>query len=262
MPNNQTFISYCRTDSEEFAIKLANDLRIKGANVWIDKLNIKPGSRWDTEIEKAMYEAECFMVILSPKATSSYNLLDEISYAIDEGKRLIPIISVPCSIPYRLRRFQHIDFSKDYDKGVSDLLSVLELNAKTKQEDSNNLASVKIPTAEKDGSKVLKYAIGIETMGGVFTEIIPAESILPQYFSETFSTATDNQPGVQIHILYGTESLVVKNHSLGVFNLEGISPAPRGVPQIKVNFDIDKNGVLTVTAMDLKTKKHQSVTIT
>merc|ERR1712146_447541 len=94
------------------------------------------------------------------------------------------------------------------------------------------------------------------------TKITPRNTIIPTKKSETFSTAVDNQPNVEIHVLQGERELAKDNKSLGTFGLDGILPAPRGTPQIEVSFDIDANGILSVTAKDKGTNKEQSITIT
>jgi molecular chaperone DnaK len=98
-------------------------------------------------------------------------------------------------------------------------------------------------------------------MGGVMTTMIAANTTIPTKKTEIYSTASDNQPGVQIHVLQGERPMAAQNKSLGVFNLDGIPPAPRGVPQIEVTFDIDANGILHVTAKDKGTGKEQKITI-
>jgi molecular chaperone DnaK len=103
--------------------------------------------------------------------------------------------------------------------------------------------------------------LGIETMGGVMTTMISANTTIPSKKSEIYSTASDNQPGVQIHVLQGDRPMAGQNKSLGIFNLDGIPPAPRGVPQIEVTFDIDANGILNVSAKDKGTGKEQKIRI-
>ena len=108
---------------------------------------------------------------------------------------------------------------------------------------------------------VTPLSLGIETMGGVFTKLIDANTTIPTRKSETFSTASDNQPSVELHVLQGERAMARDNRSLGKFNLDGIMSAPRGVPQIEVTFDIDANGILSVSAKDKATGKENRIRI-
>mgnify|MGYP002515328240 FL=1 len=108
---------------------------------------------------------------------------------------------------------------------------------------------------------VTPLSLGIETLGGVMTKLIEANTTIPTRKSEVFSTAADNQPSVEIHVLQGERSMAKDNKEIGVFHLDGIAPAPRGIPQIEVTFDIDANGILNVSAKDKATGKEQNIRI-
>ena len=109
---------------------------------------------------------------------------------------------------------------------------------------------------------VTPLSLGIETLGGVFTKLIDRNTTIPTRKSEIFSTAADSQTSVEIKVHQGERSMAADNRLLGVFQLVGIPPAPRGVPQIEVTFDIDANGILNVSAKDKATSKQQQITIT
>ena len=109
---------------------------------------------------------------------------------------------------------------------------------------------------------VTPLSLGVETLGGVMTVLIPRNTTIPTRKSETFSTAADNQTSVEIHVLQGERQMARDNRTLGKFHLMGIPPAPRGMPQVEVTFDIDANGILNVSAKDHATNKEQKITIT
>jgi len=126
------FFSYARADAE-FALKLAKSLRSAGANLWIDQLDIQAGDHWDRAVEQALMNAESILVILSPTAVDSKNVMDEVSFALDKNKRIVPVLYQACTIPFRLRRLQHVDFTADFSQGLERLLGDLGLKRSSEE---------------------------------------------------------------------------------------------------------------------------------
>jgi len=118
------FFSYSREDSE-FVLRLAGDLKASGANVWLDQMDIVPGQRWDEAVERALADCPRMLVVLSPAAVHSTNVMDEVSFALQEGKTVVPILYRDCAIPFRLRRVQYIDLRFDYSHGLAELRKTL-----------------------------------------------------------------------------------------------------------------------------------------
>jgi uncharacterized RDD family membrane protein YckC len=118
------FFSYARDDAQ-FALQLAKDLKARGFPVWLDQLDIRPGQRWDKAVEDALASCPRMLVILSPSSVASTNVMDEVSFALEEQKTLIPVLHRDCKIPFRLRRVQYADFRGGYDTGLRDLLRVM-----------------------------------------------------------------------------------------------------------------------------------------
>ena len=120
----KTFISYARKDGD-FARRLAHDLRAANVDLWMDKLDIRPGDTWDRAVEEALQECTGLLVVLSPDAVASRSVMDEVSYALEENRRVIPVIYKECKLPFRLRRVQYTDLTSDYDLGLSALIRAL-----------------------------------------------------------------------------------------------------------------------------------------
>ena len=119
------FVSYARED-REFVLRLAkDDLKAKGAKIWMDRLDIRLGQRWDTEVETAVEQCGCMVVVLSPAAVASEKVKNEFMVALDEGKVVIPALIRECRVPLQLRRLQYADFRADYDIGLTDLAASL-----------------------------------------------------------------------------------------------------------------------------------------
>jgi TIR domain len=122
---HRIFVSYARSDAD-FVLRVAGALRGDGRHVWVDQLDIPKGARWDTEVEKALQACSCLLVVLSAASVKSQNVLDEVSYAIGEGRSVLPILLQPCSIPFRLKRLQYIDFTTDFGAGFTQLVAALD----------------------------------------------------------------------------------------------------------------------------------------
>jgi hypothetical protein len=123
-PTSAAFFSYSRQDSE-FAQKLAQDLRSSGASVWLDQLDIRPGQRWDRTVQDAVTSCPRMLVVLSPSSVDSENVMDEVSFALERKKTVIPVLYRDCDIPFRLGRVQYIDFRTDYDRALKELVETL-----------------------------------------------------------------------------------------------------------------------------------------
>ncbi len=121
------FFSYSRKDND-FVLKLAHDLRKAGVNIWMDQLDIPVGERWDRAVEKALKESLGLIVVFSPDAVDSENVMDEVYYALGEDKNILPVLCRTCEIPFRLKRLQYIDFRGGYENGLERLLESLGVN--------------------------------------------------------------------------------------------------------------------------------------
>jgi tetratricopeptide (TPR) repeat protein len=129
------FFSYCRQDSD-FAIRLAGDLKAAGAGVWLDQLDIAPGQRWDHAVEDALTSSPRMLVILSPASVDSTNVMDEVSFALEEKKTVIPVMHKDCVVPFRLRRLQYVDFRQDYARGLKELVKTLFFEQKVEHSET------------------------------------------------------------------------------------------------------------------------------
>jgi TIR domain len=218
-----TFISYSRADSG-FATKLATDLRKAGINIWFDQFDIPAGSRWDNEIQKALQSAATVLVILSPSSAASNNVLDEVDYAIDHNKRLIPVMLAECTVPIRLGRFQYVDFIDDYDKGFNRL--VQELGEKRKPEDYHSPKSYIPPEKSFLPSKRKSTAIWL-LIAGIILLIAIVFAVKPwatdRQEQETSQTQGIERPDQQkasstqtLSVTYSPSKIVAPEYSLQV----------------------------------------------
>ena len=157
MSTSKIFFSYSRLDSA-FALQLAKDIRASGVDIWIDQLDIAAGNHWDAAVEKALTTSACVLVIMTPSSTSSTNVMDEVSFALESGKKIIPVMLEDCLPPFRLRRLQRIDFTKDYKAGFAQLLVAIdapipETQVKNAVTEGTQEAQPAVPGANKKGKE-------------------------------------------------------------------------------------------------------------
>ena len=223
MDGSFTFISYSRADSG-FATKLATDLRKAGITIWFDQFDIPAGTRWDNEIQKALQSAATVLVILSPSSAASNNVLDEVDYAIDYNKRLIPVMLTECTVPIRLGRFQYVDFIDDYDKGFNRLIQ--ELGEKRKPGDYHSPKSYITPEKSFLPSKRKSTAIWL-IIAGIILLIVIVFAVKPWTTDiqeqETSQTQDIERPDEQkasstqtLSVTYSPSKIVAPEYSLQV----------------------------------------------
>ncbi|MGI9535408.1 MAG: toll/interleukin-1 receptor domain-containing protein [Thermodesulfobacteriota bacterium] len=150
------FFSYSRSDAE-FAQKLAKDLQAEGYSIWIDQISVEPGTRWDSEVEKALESSDVFLVVLSPDAVSSENVMDEFAFALEENKKIVPVLHRDCKIPLRLRRLHYIDFTGDYVAGLAQLKKSLRSENGLEDMEQEFISSSK--KGLQNQSRSLKYIL-------------------------------------------------------------------------------------------------------
>ncbi|RLD29123.1 MAG: hypothetical protein DRI70_02710, partial [Bacteroidetes bacterium] len=152
MSANHVFFSYSRDDSE-FVLDLAKKLRAAGRNVWLDQVDIETGERWDRSIEEALEKADVLLVVLSKTSVDSNNVMDEVSFALEEGKRILPVLYEDCDIPFRLRRLQFADFTTDVDSGMETLFKALDMDNHSTDKVETPSTTAKVATPVKAESK-------------------------------------------------------------------------------------------------------------
>ena len=157
----KVFFSYSRADAE-FVLKLATDLRSAGVDLWIDQLDIPAGAQWDRAVEDALEACSCLVIVLSPTSVDSQNVLDEASFAIEQDKKIIPVLYKNCDIPFRLKRLQYIDFTGDYDTAYTKLLSTLrghfQENTKEAFPTNSDAASTSLDSSSMGSDKAERAA--------------------------------------------------------------------------------------------------------
>jgi hypothetical protein len=165
IPESQSaFISYSRGDSE-FALRLAEDLRAAGAAVWLDQLDITPGQRWAGAVEDALNNCQQMLVILSPSSSGSKNVGDEVSFALEEEKNVIPVLYRQCKIPLRLRSLQYADFRTGYARGLQDVLAAIKLGSIKEGARTDLNPRGNLPFRRLNGTRITAAVCGILVVG-------------------------------------------------------------------------------------------------
>ena len=185
------FISYSRVNSD-FAVNIAKDLKLAGFDVWLDQLDIPTGARWDDEIEKALEASNIFLIVLSPESIQSQNVKDEIGYAIDAGKHILPVVIENCKVPFRLRRFQYVDFTAaSYEQS---LVKIKYLLGNTKELRAVRTETTPVKPARK-GISAIMIAVAVViliALAFLFKTIFTNAS--PTSTGEVLSTDTSTLP--------------------------------------------------------------------
>jgi TIR domain len=222
-PTQFAFLSYAREDAE-FVLRLAKDLRVGGAGVWVDQLDISPGQRWDRAVEDALAKCLELVVILSPAAVESTNVMDEVSLALEDGKTVVPVLHSQCKVPFRLRRLQYVDLSLDYKAGLDRLLETLGNGAEggtakvsARFETARSLAERAQPTAlasEKPEDAVDARSQRRYTLAGEFVLFMPERAEATEERKRAVAYFADWVEPRQRDVKTILETLPVLMHSL------------------------------------------------
>ncbi|NND52922.1 MAG: TIR domain-containing protein [Flavobacteriaceae bacterium] len=211
MGNQTIFFSYSRKDSD-FVLELGKRLREAGANIWLDQLDIEAGTNWDDSIEQALQDSDTLLVALSKTSVLSNNVNDEFSYALEEGKRVVPVLLEPCNIPFRLRRLQYADFSEDQEKGIATLIDTLGLS----QDVASNLSDSKgkLSALSKKKASSQKQGLSHKYKARILIgSLILIAVVFGVFKSGLFSATQPNtyQLTVLVHDESGKDQLVLPN---------------------------------------------------
>lgn len=293
--SGQIFISYRRDDSEGYAGRLYDHLsaHFGDEKVFMDIDAIEPGVDFVKEIEEAVNSCDVLLALIGPRwltVTGKQGKLRlenpedfvrlEIAAALERGIRVIPTLVQGASMPQSLalpenlrplaRRnaieLSYSRFHTDVHRIIRAIERALEaadkdlFTSERKSGEGEKLGELNVEQVGDFLTEILSETLSIETLGGIATPIVERGTPIPSRKSMIFSTAADGQTEVEINLLQGERSMAADNISLARFVLDGIPPAPRGLPQIEVTFDIDTNGILKVTAQDKATGRIQHIT--
>lgn len=249
MSIEKIFFSYSRADGSEFALRLALDLKRKGFDVWIDQEDIRAGSEWDIEIEKALETCDCLLFVETEKSVTSNNVLDEVYYALEQHKKVIPLIVVDSKTPFRLQRIQHISFIKDYNAGLALLIKELE---------SNNSAEafhpeVKIPLKKVEKPFYAKYA-GLILLITSLLIIIVAAILYTTKSKNTSSIEKENVAIVNDTTGHVEESIDIGPVPTAKNNVVEIARNEKKVKTKSTNINAGKAGNVSKTSNEIVNK--------
>ena len=213
MKQEMVFISYSRVNSD-FAVRLAKDLDLAGINAWIDQSDIPTGARWDDTLQTAIDESSVLLVLLSPESTRSQNVKDEVGYAIDNGKRILPVLVRPCIVPLRLRRFQYVDFTKNpYERSLGEIKKLLGYNQESIQRETEAEKPARaepipqIHSQTSSSSKMIIAGMGIVVLALLVTIIfLKGKNLSPTATENQQSTKTPEKATVSI----ATSTIIAK----------------------------------------------------
>lgn len=245
MPIDETryFFSYARNDTD-FVLKLAKELRAAGANLWLDQLDIVGGQRWDRAVEKALATCRSMIVVLSPESVASNNVMDEVSYALEENKLVVPVLYKACDVPFRLRRVQRIDFTTNYDAGFAHLLRALGIEQPTASPDFTG-RTVQGRRAVPSHALVVSGEETPEEVQETYPDFIPLDSPYPEFDPTTppkeryaryhVIRSVEGRPDLKIGKQYRVkkgigEALIAKGYLEHVKRGEIEAPSPKQPP--------------------------------
>jgi hypothetical protein len=226
MSTGTIFFSYSRNDSETI-LNIAKELRQAGATIWLDQLDIKPGSRWDDEIEGALQSSGTLIVAMTKSSVASQNVMDEVSYALEEGKKVVPILLEECEIPFRLRRLQYSDFCLDYKNGMKSLSEVLGLDKEVAAKLTHNISdtsAIKMAQKAKDSPA-------------------PSAKAQPKAAASTMETSdtTKKRNRMPIYAVGGVIAILIILWGSGVFSDSENSQDVNPIDENSANSSMDEN---------------------
>lgn len=248
MPLQKIFFSYSRQDGAEFSLKLAVDLKKHGFNVWIDQQDIRAGTEWDLEIEKALETCDCLLFVETERSVVSNHVLDEVHYALEQNKKVIPLIVKDSKTPFRVQRIQHIDFTRDYETGLNKLIRELQTSSVNTFVETSQVIPHRKPFFQKNAGW-LTVALGavIITMAVLWYNSVHREMLIGEVKkanNETVTTQDDNT---------STDNTIVAGDTQAIRSVRKIEPSAESKKKTiageKADRSSAKKAAIDLTAM-------------